>query len=553
MYKVMLVDDDYLVLEYLNKKIPWKDLGYAVISLCQDGQKALQYIREGANPDVIITDIGMPIMDGIALIKNIKDMKKDIESIFLTCHDDFSMAQQALRLNSFDYILKESMDMNSIIQLLKRLKEKLDQEKNQQLEIKSMINENLNVLKDRLLELLMNGNSHDITNWFDKHKNELKLNWDFKKSIPVLCFVDDYKKQQSNFGSSDLLSFTIQNVITELLDETQKGFSVSYKDSMFFILYSPDSKSESTSLETVQRSLKEVNSTLDHLFDISFTALIGNNSEFHYDLTDKLKLLTSSKDQRFYTNNGSIIKVNVSPFISDNIFKDYTDAMEEFRRLVIQENKQDLEKMAKKWLENFKGKFYQPQLVKEWVTHLLLDIEQVVNSMSKIEYSIISVDNQKIMEAETIVELETLFIHGLNSNVKKVKMGHSLSTRDEILRAQRYVIMNLDKKITLRDVAAYVHMNPSYFSRLYKKDTNENFIDFINRSKMEKAKELIESTNKSIEDIAYMLGFENKSYFLKVFKNFFGEIPKYYKGHSFRKRIQPKGHATVKFVSNFDS
>ncbi len=92
-------------------------------------------------------------------------------------------------------------------------------------------------------------------------------------------------------------------------------------------------------------------------------------------------------------------------------------------------------------------------------------------------------------------------------------------------------MMNLDKKITLGDVASYLHMNPSYFSRLYKKDTNENFIDFVNRTKMERAKDLIESTNKSIEDIAYMIGFENKSYFLKIFKKYFGVVPNHYKGH----------------------
>ncbi|SDM91939.1 helix-turn-helix domain-containing protein [Bacillus sp. OK048] len=253
MYKVILVDDDYHVLEFLDSKIPWGDLGFTVMGLYQDGEQALESMGE-EYPDVIITDIGMPIMNGIDLVKNAKNLNLNFHSIILTCHDDFSYVQQALRLNSFDYILKETIDTDSLRDILLKLKEKLDKQK-----------------EDRMLI---------------------------------------------------------------------------------------------AGLEKVQRAIKNI---------------------------------------------------------------------------------------------------------------------------------------------------------------------HDQPKNAEILRAQEYVLMNLDKKITLGEVADHLHLNPSYFSRLYKKSTNENFFDYVNRAKMEKAKELIETSNEPIENIAYRLGFESKSYFLRTFKKYFGLPPKLYK------------------------
>jgi two-component system, response regulator YesN len=530
MYKVLLVDDDYPVLEFLNQTIPWAELGFEILSLCQDGQKALRFVQEESIPDVIITDIGMPLMDGIELIKSAREINQDFESIFLTCHDDFSMAQAAIRLNCFDYILKESIDIDNIIQLLNRLKEKLDKAKHSSQEKKWMMKENLNILRSQTLEILLNGSQKDIKIWFDQHKEELEIDDLYQKScIPVLCFIDDYQKQTSHFTSSNLLKFAIDNVMKEVLNQSGNTISVPYKNSMFFIIYFPKERYESPSLEKTQHSIKQINATLNQFLKVSLTAITGNITSFPNELSNELKYLIDNMDQRFYMNEGLVGKVDKTPFTDENIFMNYTDALEEFKLFVIQGDEGALENAVKEWLQSFKIKHYEPQLVKNWTVHLILEMKRMTHSIVNDESNILSRDNQKISDTETINQLEKLLIINLKGIMRRLQGRQSGSAREEILRAQKYVLMNLDKKITLGDVAAYLHMNPSYFSRLYKKDTNENFIVFVNRTKMEKAKEIIESSNKSIEEIAYMLGFDNKSYFLKIFKRQFGVVPNYYK------------------------
>ncbi|MFC4024712.1 response regulator [Oceanobacillus longus] len=525
MYKVMLVDDDYPVLEFLNQAIPWAELGFHVTSLCQDGEKAFHIVQEEGAPDVIITDIGMPFMNGIELIKNVREINHNFESVFLTCHDDFSMAQEAIRLHSFDYILKESIDIDNMIKLLTRLKEKLDKVKQSSQETNWMIRENIKSLRNRTLEVLLNGNEKDIKDWFHQHKDEFYQ----KNCVPVLCFIDHYQRQKSYFTSSSLLKFAIDNLISEVLNKAGNSFTVAYKDSMFFILYFPETKNESLSLEVVRHSIKEINAILKRFLKVSLTTITGSITVFPYELSSELKFLTNNIDQRFYMNHGSIGRIGKEPFTVENIFVDYTDASEEIKLFIVQGNEGALEDAIKGWMGIFKVKQYDPQLVKSWTAHLILDMERMTHSMINDESSILSIINKKISDTETIEQLEYLFIANLKSMMRKLEEGQGVSTRPEILRAQKYVLMNLDKKITLGDVAVYLHMNPSYFSRMYKKDTNENFIDFVNRTKMERAKEIIVSTNKSIETIAYMLGFENKSYFLKIFKKYFGVVPNYYK------------------------
>ncbi|WP_217642401.1 helix-turn-helix domain-containing protein [Bacillus sp. OK048] len=247
LYEVVLVDDDVIVIEFLMKVIPWQEYGYQVVASFQDSNEALAFMRE--NPyDVLITDIGMPKLNGIELIEQLKKSKINSYNIILSCHDEFTFAQQAIKLEAYDYILKESMEETNIIALLERLKNKLDQE---------------------------------------QYKNNQYVN------------------------------------VTKFLERTNRN--------------------------------------------------------------------------------------------------------------------------------------------------------------------------------------------------------------EDVLKAQIYVQTHLGEKISLTEIAAHLHLNSSYFSRMYKKETGEGFVEYVTRVKMERAIELLDHTNKSVEQIAYELGFESKSYFLKTFKRFYGLSPKSYK------------------------
>ena len=116
-----------------------------------------------------------------------------------------------------------------------------------------------------------------------------------------------------------------------------------------------------------------------------------------------------------------------------------------------------------------------------------------------------------------------------NQHLKVSKLLEMTTRNEDVLKAQRYVQSRFGEKISLTEVAAHLHLNSSYFSRMYKKETGEGFVEYVTRVKMEKAIELLDHSIKSVEQLAFELGFESKSYFLKTFKRYYGVSPMSYR------------------------
>ena len=128
MYNVMLVDDDYPVLELLSETVEWEKLGLRLQSVHENGASALSHALKEM-PDILITDIGMPEMNGIELTKKLKQRKPNLQVAILSCHSEFTFAQQALRLNVQEYILKDTLDLDDLRDVLLSIRESLEKEK----------------------------------------------------------------------------------------------------------------------------------------------------------------------------------------------------------------------------------------------------------------------------------------------------------------------------------------------------------------------------------------------------------------------------------------
>ena len=117
MFRTLLVDDDFLVRSYLKTLNAWEKAGYEVVKDVQDGEEALHVLEE-EKIDVIITDISMPLMDGIELIRHIREEKENIYIMVLSCHDDFEYVKEAMRLGADEYILKNTLDEDTLLEIL---------------------------------------------------------------------------------------------------------------------------------------------------------------------------------------------------------------------------------------------------------------------------------------------------------------------------------------------------------------------------------------------------------------------------------------------------
>jgi len=126
-YKVMLVDDELVDLEWLKRRVPWAALNLEVIATANSGFSALRILKE-QQVDILISDIKMPIMSGLELAQKAKEIRPNLKITFISGHEDFAYARQAIVLNAFGYVLKPVKDQE-LMELLQSIRDVLDKEK----------------------------------------------------------------------------------------------------------------------------------------------------------------------------------------------------------------------------------------------------------------------------------------------------------------------------------------------------------------------------------------------------------------------------------------
>ncbi|WP_449539121.1 response regulator transcription factor [Ferdinandcohnia sp. Marseille-Q9671] len=528
MYDVVLVDDDVIVIEFLKRFIPWNDYGFRIVAHFQDSTLAYEYLQGNAY-DVLITDIGMPKLNGIELIEQLKQSKVNSYNIILSCHDEFRYAQQALKLEVFDYILKETMEEKNIIALLDRLKNKLDQEatsNNQHLIVARFLEKNNLTLKSKLIEKLMKEQYIEKTVWFKEQEELLEMDFSQEYST-VLCFIDHYQDAIISFDNETSLLININSVVEEVLTKFKLEAQSFYLQSEFFLLFKGNMTNKTQ--YTIETIVKEIHTKISTLLKISITSVIGEQHAKEQQLIENMRLLLKNREQRFYYRYNSIQYFRTFSYKSDTIFQGYVEISNRIKELLLKNKKDLLLECLSHHLVKAKENKYAPQVIKDWVIKLIYDIKLSLNTLHHFEAQNVTMTDHNIQQVETFEHLECVLEDIFEKLLEQIKSVNLTNRNEDILKAQKYVQIHYGEKISLNEVASHLHLNPSYFSRMYKKETGEGFVEYVTKVKMAKAIELLDHSTKSVEQIACELGYESKSYFLRTFKKYYGVSPKSYR------------------------
>lgn len=530
MYQVVLIDDDKLVTQFMEKMIPWEKCGFEVLATFQDSVKAYNFLKSN-HYDVLITDIGMPHMNGIELISKLKVDGVRKYNVILTCHDEFHFAQKALKLNAYDYILKESMEEEYIIDLLKKLKSALDEsiQKQYQEKVTSFLKKNNMSLKTKFIEEVINESFQKNEEWW--HEQEELLNMNFSsKYISILCYIDQYQEATERFKSKALLQFSINNIVEEVLEKYQLNIQIFYLDNEFFVFFPLNDEKQMQRKLEIETLLKEVQNKLKEFLRLSITAVIDSGEKQGESLIQSIQTLIQNEEQRFYYSYGTLQYFETINYSKTSVFQNYIEELQLLRTFIMNYDKGQLKTYFYEKTNQIKDKRFSPKVVKDWAIKLVLDIKLSLKNLADFEGETFNAMTSRLLqETENIDEMEKTLIEICIQFMQHVNKVKEVSQNEDVVNAKRFVRSHLDKKISLKDVATYLHFNPSYFSRMFKKETGETFVEFVTRTKMEKAMELLDYTTKSVEQIAMVLGFTSKSYFVRTFKKHTGLAPIEYK------------------------
>ncbi|WP_234032922.1 response regulator transcription factor [Paenibacillus faecalis] len=522
----ILVDDDYPVARYLSQSISWKELGIELIGCYSNGLEAWENTQQNL-PDIVITDIGMPKMNGLEMLEKFNQANPLFRAIILSCHNEFDYAQQAMKLKVSDYILKESLDVDQLQQLLHTISVDLSKEKHRAAEmLMYMQKESLNrsALKEQLLKDTLYQLSWTKEAWLN-HAQLNGVELDARYYLPLVIYIDRMSEVSETRKMNDYtISFAVENVLQEVLDSMHRSVIFRHSNGELVALICCDDpvKEQQILHYTAQKAIAAIKQYLK----ISVTCLLGREASVPEDLRLILMPMLKEWSHRFYLGESQIHRFERATFSSEDMYAEYALFFSKINDSLALNRPEHVNEIVKEWATWVRTNRFHPADVKEWVLQLLMDLQMKTKVTLQVEHSI---SEQKpydaINDIHSMEHLQSWIMRCLTELSRRLSVLSIRSKRPEIIRAQKYVIQHVTEKLTLEEMAGYLNLNSSYFSRLFKRETNQNFIEYVNMVKLQKAKQLLQQSNITVEEVSDYLGYANKSYFIKLFKREVGMTP----------------------------
>lgn len=519
MFKILVVDDERHIRNGIVSLIQWEELQCMVVESCSNGLEAIDYLK--ANPvDIVVTDIKMPGMDGLQVSEYIKHHKPETKVILLTAYANFENAQQAIKHNVAEYVVKTEFIQELPI-AIENVKKSICENRvlAQHLShLSQVIDESKEKLRLKFLfDLMMGhlGDEHIIQkNIGDYQMEPLRFRLFVYEINPLHKLLnesleEDWQKLDSSAGfienSFKAFEFERFNI------KRNMGVILFYEETQFLRQTDLISKWE------------DIQMMLSRFMDLSLKFAWTNELNQVTQLRSAYKKGLSQLEKTYY-----------GPLEVDEGNLNRLDEEEIQLRIRNLSGENDYEALKKELYLIF-GQFHAKEQALE-VSKAIM-IRAIANLMDgtglgqcyrdefQHDEAYIYGEIHDAMSLQSLYETVLLSLQCIN----QLLVHHEESTNVLVRKVNQYIFDHYQLPINLNLIAKELHVNSSYLSRLYKKETGENLIDFLNGYRIQMAKKLLKQSNKKIAEIASEVGIEDPAYFTHVFTKYSGYSPKEYK------------------------
>ncbi|MGG1555408.1 response regulator transcription factor [Paenibacillus ferrarius] len=521
MLKVMLVDDDVPMLKYLVKLVPWRELGLEVVAEAQSAKRALQFLRE-TEPDLIVTDIGMPGMDGLELAQECKRLYPGIGVIFLTCHEDFHYARKAVQLDAYDYLLKDELTSEQLVASLRKATASLHEERESRSELayKQDLLKNREVLKQQFFQQVVTSPSAE---GLLRYGERLGVDWPHPQfilalgSMPYSSFTKRYR-----YEDRDLLLYAISNISSEIPVESISVTTFIEPDGGFVSVANYQPSLNVKGLELFERYLQVLNEKIKEFLGMDVYLVYGGPFKDMTSIKTQYKKLKQWRQALYYESvHLSRMPDFESKLWAIDVLSAVGEELEEIRKAVKEQDDTEIQTLIGDIKRKAASMRLEPDELRACLSQWLrvLELEDQRNSDNAFHECLIR--TSRLDDTMQLVEVK---IQELLAS--KLPM---LNRKPKIQQIEQYISEHLSEQLSLIDVAQHLYLNASYLSRYFKLETGMNFTDYMHRYKMKLACRMLKSKQENIEIISLKLGYTDRTYFSKIFKKYVGISPKDYR------------------------
>ncbi len=528
LYRVMLVDDEEAVRQAIARKLNWEEIGFQMIATAENGQEALE-LAEKLRPDVVMTDINMPFMDGLSLCHKLKETQRNTKIVIFSGFDEFEYAKEAIKLEVEEYILKP-IDSEELRSVFIRIKENLDVERDAKRnhdKLYEYYQKSLPIMKEQFMVGLLAGTIPDEMIEEMNRSYEVNLEAPFYAVAVFKSYTGGEDREAVERQS--LLNLSLKQIIDENITSETEVKSFLYLDTVVVILQIKQEED----FKNVISEMDQLCKIAQHLLDINVSAGIGRLVNDLANLSISYRGATDAMDYRVLLEpNQAIYIQDIQPSINNDFYLDEQDIQKVLKTVKLGK-KEELREAVDSMIENLKNsnislRRYQIAMM-EMVTELAklgrsyhVNMEEVIGE--NIDFY------QEIGRFDSLEEMGDWLYEICKKFRSDIRQERTDSTKMLTEKAKQYIEEHYaESELSVEVLCNYLNVSAAYFSTIFKRETGQNFVMYLTNIRMEAALELLNNTQDKTYVISAKVGYVEPNYFSYVFKKKFGMSPSKYR------------------------
>lgn len=529
MYRIIIADDEEYVRELLAKNINQSQSDFQVIGKAENGQAAIKLVEE-LKPDILITDICMPLVSGLELIQQIQELGQPVKTVIISGYDDFAYAKQALSLGVTEYLLKP-FSPEELYEVLDKIKAELERQKtlmNNIEEMKSQIEDNRHLQQEQVLRKLLQKGWRKELVAEEAQKAGISLTAGYV-GVGILRIYQNMKDQEK-----DMKDFL--NVIKDTyFHKNCRTYLTRLRERQLAVLFLGDFKNIQSFRRAIKEGLTDIGESMERYYDLKTTCIIGG-------IYQEWERIPDSYQDALSVWRGTLENPETVIFYEDELLH-VTSHKESFERpreaeqqllIHIQMGREDkAEECLYEILRYYEGMDVQ---LSDFVSLSLVELVfQISATLTKV--------GGQAWEDENVVEyLREHFAYGSLRDAQEALQAyvHKCCRRfaevnekqgDRIVfQVKELIEQNLDNEdFSLEMASGKLFFSQNYVRQIFKQITGESFMEYLIRRRMETAGVLLKNASMKIQEVAARTGYSNQRYFASCFKKYYGCTPTEYR------------------------
>lgn len=523
MLKVVLADDEKKIISLMLKLVDWAGLGYEVVGTANDGLRALDLVQQ-KQPHLLITDIRMPGCSGLDLIRRAKGLQPGLHFIVISGYRQFEYAQNALKYGVEDYLLKP-LKQDELSDILLRLKDKLGEE--------TALEYHLQKSGERRQDLLiaaLKSAAERQQPFLTAQQAEAEYDLRFGEGCYFAALIkpDISYADQSLDGYRIMMQHTLEIVRREIQPLADECAAAVLWEGVAVLTYLRDYRAVEVK-QCFTKIRKEVEKQRDLFWGIRCTVCLGSRKTCPEQLAASMREALwlcrdrlcrvqpwrdaeseePALDERYQMDTPHKKRFQeAAEYLDETRF---TQELEDSYRLIV----------PRKPLNG--------QMLEDWFTQVLETSLYGMQQNAKVEPRFSETMRENFWRCAAPQDILLLLREGVCEQLRRLSEEKSLRETRPITEAKRYIQQHYQQALRLEDVSSAVGFNATYFSVLFKKETGQNFMDYLTELRINKSKELLCSDTLSVQDVAEQVGYRDLKYFSRLFKKTTGVSPSDYK------------------------